>query len=109
WTSAGAWQSRWSLPRSRDQRLSRMLRDRTPSDLPETARATGDRGLTLPRRGRTAPRHQTVKRRDDMRRSVHLLTATLATAAVLGGAPAVEASVPVKKAPPSFGTTIKEG
>ena len=44
-----------------------------------------------------------------MRRIVHLVTATLATATVLGGVPAAAASVPVKKSTPSFSTTIKEG
>ena len=43
-------------------------------------------------------------------RIVKVLTATVASAAVLGGVPAVQAAEPAKKPPPpSFSTTIKEG
>ncbi|MBK6762841.1 MAG: beta-lactamase family protein [Micrococcales bacterium] len=38
-----------------------------------------------------------------------VLTATMAAAMVLGGAPAVNAVQPAKKQPPSFDTTIREG
>lgn len=41
---------------------------------------------------------------------IRILTATVATATVIGGVPAVQASVPAKKQPrPTFTTTIKAG
>jgi len=43
-------------------------------------------------------------------RILHILTATVATATALAGAPPAQASVPVKKPnPPSFSTTIEQG